>query len=181
MFISLLTIFGCLTIATFEPTGTTAIFDTKQPSLTAKSTENEGWSLVTTRWLRREDSTRHKFHQINRRFRVSLIELRPPGFRFTDPTCLYRLWEAEVLINCPFATSAFPSQAVVCSVTAVLRQPLTASLHPPPAALRRRDPTSNARRSHNPKCTDSDSYPHNKKNLRTPNGVWRFFGCGGRT
>ena len=49
---SRLTIFGCLTIATFEPTRTTTIFDTKQPSLTEKSTENEGLSPVTTRCLR---------------------------------------------------------------------------------------------------------------------------------
>ena len=50
VFISLLTIFGYLTIATFEPTRTTTIFDTKQPSLTEKSTENEGLSPATTRW-----------------------------------------------------------------------------------------------------------------------------------
>jgi hypothetical protein len=50
------------------------------------------------------------------------------------------LLKTKALINRPFATSAFPSQADVCSVTAVLRQPLTASLHPPPAALRRSDP-----------------------------------------
>ena len=55
VFISCLTIFGCLTIATFEPTRTTTIFDTKQPSLTEKSTENEGLSPVTTRWLREAD------------------------------------------------------------------------------------------------------------------------------
>ena len=50
VFISCLTIFGCLTIATFEPTRTTTIFDTKQPSLTEKSTENEGLSPVAARW-----------------------------------------------------------------------------------------------------------------------------------
>ena len=49
---SRLTIFGCLTIAVFESYLTTTIFDTKQPSLTEKSTENEGLSPVTTRWLR---------------------------------------------------------------------------------------------------------------------------------
>ena len=53
VFISCLTIFGCLTIATFEPTRTTTIFDTKQPSLTEKSTENEGLSPATTRWQQR--------------------------------------------------------------------------------------------------------------------------------
>lgn len=56
VFISCLTIFGCLTIATFEPTRTTTIFDTKQPSLTEKSTENEGLSPATTRWRRGWDS-----------------------------------------------------------------------------------------------------------------------------
>ena len=35
----------------------------------------------------------------------------------------------------PFATSAYPSQAVVCSVSAVLRQLLTCSLYLPPAAV----------------------------------------------
>ena len=47
---SRLTTFGCLKIATFEPTRTTTIFGTKQPSLTETSTENEGLSPVTTRW-----------------------------------------------------------------------------------------------------------------------------------
>ena len=46
MFISCLTIFGCLTIAIFETYLTTTIFDTKQPSLTAKITENEGLAPV---------------------------------------------------------------------------------------------------------------------------------------
>ena len=49
VFISCLTIFGCLTIAVFETYLTTTIFDTKQPSLTEKSTENEGLSPATTR------------------------------------------------------------------------------------------------------------------------------------
>ena len=53
MFISCLTIFGCLTIAVFETYLTTTIFDTKQPSLTEKLTENEGLSPVTTRWQQR--------------------------------------------------------------------------------------------------------------------------------
>ena len=50
VFISCLTIFGYLTIAVFETCLTTTIFDTKQPSLTEKLTENEGLSPVTTRW-----------------------------------------------------------------------------------------------------------------------------------
>ncbi len=49
-----------------------------------------------------------------------------------------------VLISCPFATSAFPSRAVVRSVTAVLRQLLTCSLYLPPAAVAVATPTKSA-------------------------------------
>ena len=49
VFISCLTIFDYLKIAIFKRTRTTSIFDTKQPSLTEKSAENEGLSPVTTR------------------------------------------------------------------------------------------------------------------------------------
>lgn len=72
VFISCLTIYGYLTIATFEPARTTTILDTKQPSLTEKSTENEGLSPVTTRCINNRAVTCTDNHGGNRFLRHNL-------------------------------------------------------------------------------------------------------------
>jgi len=79
-----------------------------------------------------------------------LLNLRPPGF--SDRKICLSLSFVEIksfdqLLLCNIRKFVADLR---CSIFSVLRQPLTASLHPPPAALRRRDPTSNARRAHNP-------------------------------
>ncbi len=77
-------------------------------------------------------------------------------------------------LRCPIKSSGLRFSSILS--TAALKAP---ALHLPPAACRSFDPTSYARRTHNPGDSCKASY-HNQK--ETPSGRMGFlFGCGGRT
>ena len=77
-------------------------------------------------------------------------------------------------LRCPIKSSGLHFSSILS--TAALKAP---ALHLPPAACRGFDPTSYARRTHNPGNSCKASY-HNQK--ETPSGRMGFlFGCGGRT